>query len=174
MDPAPRADEADRTAPESPADEHKREDTRERECCAGAPQKHSGNLPSTDSRRWPDARRGQDPVRKEYEKEADEERRISDRASEDEHRCHSQARSYHQLGHPLHAPTEDNLREEQDGAEGLILGGGVDATRGQLRQKGRDLRSSSSCGWRVPLDTMKLEELGRAKGCNVPFAGTAA
>ena len=74
------------------ADEHKREDTRERECCAGGPQKHPGNLPSTDRRRWHDARRAQDPVRKKYKEEADEERRISDRASEDEHRWHSHAR----------------------------------------------------------------------------------
>ena len=76
-----------------PADEHKREDTRERKGCAGGPQKHPGNLPGTDSRRWLDACRGQDPARKKYKEEADEERRISDRASEDEHLWHSHARS---------------------------------------------------------------------------------
>ena len=49
------------------ADEHKREDTRERECCAGGSQKHPGNLPSAVSRRLNDSCRAQDPVRKEYE-----------------------------------------------------------------------------------------------------------
>src|SRR5258705_9287133 len=67
-----------------------------------------------------------------------------------EYPCHFVAREHHgqsrgalrahQLGHPLHAPAEDDFIEEQDGAESLILGGGADATGGQLRQKGRDLR----------------------------------
>jgi hypothetical protein len=66
-----------------PADEHKREDSGDCECCAGGSQKHPGNLPSTDSRRWHDAGRDHDSVGKEYEEEADEERpKLSQRSSQ--------------------------------------------------------------------------------------------